>query len=81
MLFCTKCGKQNLDKAKFCTGCGAPFSAIVITRPEQKRNAIFLITVAVLLALGAAYYFFSFLIRRIPILTSQKLAKKLTSLL
>lgn len=23
MIFCTKCGKQNLDTAKFCTACGA----------------------------------------------------------
>jgi len=27
MSYCTKCGKQNLDTAKFCTGCGATLLA------------------------------------------------------
>lgn len=27
MTYCTKCGKQNPDTAKFCTGCGATFGA------------------------------------------------------
>lgn len=27
MSFCTKCGKQNPDTAKFCIGCGTPFKA------------------------------------------------------
>lgn len=26
MTYCTKCGKQNTDTAKFCTGCGATFN-------------------------------------------------------
>lgn len=25
-MFCPKCGKENLDDAKFCTQCGAPLS-------------------------------------------------------
>lgn len=24
MKYCTQCGKQNVDEAKFCAGCGAP---------------------------------------------------------
>lgn len=27
MIYCTKCGKQNTDTAKFCTGCGNTFVA------------------------------------------------------
>lgn len=26
MKYCTQCGKQNADEAKFCAGCGAPLS-------------------------------------------------------
>ena len=25
-MFCSKCGKQNLDNAKFCASCGTPFT-------------------------------------------------------
>jgi|CXWL01.1.fsa_nt_gi uncharacterized membrane protein YvbJ len=28
MFFCTQCGKQNPDTAKFCTGCGVSISAL-----------------------------------------------------
>ena len=30
MSYCTKCGKQNPDTAKFCTGCG---TTLIITPP------------------------------------------------
>ena len=30
MSFCTKCGKQNSDTAKFCTGCGI---SLLIPKP------------------------------------------------
>ena len=31
-MFCSKCGKQNLDNAKFCSSCGTPFSGT--TQPQ-----------------------------------------------
>ena len=31
MAFCTKCGKQNLDNAKFCTSCGATLTLVAAT--------------------------------------------------
>ena len=34
---CTKCGKQNNDRAKFCNGCGTPFpSSSDVLKAEQQ---------------------------------------------
>lgn len=37
MPYCTKCGKQNPDTAKFCTGCGATF----LTKEETSPSVIY----------------------------------------
>lgn len=36
MTYCTKCGKQNLDTAKFCTGCGG----VLVLKEQTSRNPI-----------------------------------------
>lgn len=35
---CIKCGKQNNDKAKFCNGCGAPFTAVSDTPAPRSQT-------------------------------------------
>ena len=32
MMYCTKCGKQNEDSARFCAFCGAPLNRAEIQR-------------------------------------------------
>ena len=34
-MFCSNCGKQNLDGVKFCSGCGAPMQAETPVAPVQ----------------------------------------------
>ena len=36
MSYCTKCGKQNPDTAKFCTGCGI---ALIVTSPVATNSS------------------------------------------
>lgn len=75
MAFCIKCGKENSDSAKFCTGCGIAIiksgtvqseKSIPKDYPsqawEKKRNkpAIILIAIIAMLALGSASYFIFF---------------------
>ena len=31
-MFCSKCGKENLDNAKFCASCGTPFTDTTSTQ-------------------------------------------------
>ena len=39
MAFCTKCGKQNPDVAKFCMGCGISISEVPNTYKENAGQA------------------------------------------
>ena len=39
MIYCTKCGKQNPDSAKFCTGCGATLTKAII-QPAQPASTL-----------------------------------------
>lgn len=36
MIFCTKCGKQNSDSAKFCTNCGNPL--VKAAKPDEQQT-------------------------------------------
>ena len=42
-MFCSKCGKENLDNAKFCASCGTPFTGTpspqYTTPPPQPQYA------------------------------------------
>ena len=70
MSFCTKCGKQNPDTAKFCTGCGATLTPITATsEPSQpvppqvvskNKNNWIVIAIVVILGLGIGAYFVFF---------------------
>ena len=70
MSFCTKCGKQNPDTAKFCTGCGATLTPITATSvPSQpvppqieskNKNNWIVIAIIVILGLGIGAYFVFF---------------------
>ena len=65
MSFCTKCGKQNLDTAKFCTSCGATLATITVTPfPSQvvskNKNYWIVIGIVVILGLGVGAYFIFF---------------------
>ena len=39
MIYCTKCGKQNPDTAKFCTGCGATLTNSSVQPTQQTTSA------------------------------------------
>ena len=67
MAYCTKCGKQNTDTAKFCTTCG---KAMIITAskadigasqtivvPKQTSSKMLIIAITALVVLGVAGYF------------------------
>lgn len=41
MAFCTKCGKQNLENAKFCTSCGAALTVLTTTPMPPQINSPF----------------------------------------
>ena len=70
MTYCTKCGKQNPDTAKFCTSCGAVLSPAVAIHVKQtdsiqkspvisqkKNKTPWIITgIAIILALGTGAY-------------------------
>lgn len=71
MAFCTKCGKSNSDKARFCTSCGSTLATGI---PEIQKAAIkldvkpstnkkywplFIIIAALLLGTGAYLIFFN----------------------
>jgi uncharacterized membrane protein YvbJ len=36
--FCTRCGKENLDDAAFCTGCGSPIAMSKNSQPRHERR-------------------------------------------
>ncbi|MBK8300440.1 MAG: YARHG domain-containing protein [Chitinophagaceae bacterium] len=66
MAFCTKCGKQNLDNAKFCTSCGATLTLVAATPvpllpvSKNKNNWILIAIIAILvLSIGAYFIFFN----------------------
>lgn len=55
MAFCTKCGKQNLDNAKFCIDCGTPISqhsVISLAKSKKKWLIIGILIGAVLIAMS-----------------------------
>ena len=61
MAFCTKCGKQNPDSAKFCTSCGATLkSTVPLETSNSKRNKLTLVVIALFLCLGIVAYFIFF---------------------
>lgn len=43
--FCTKCGKENLDDAAFCTGCGSPMAPGYEShaRSERRRERVYVV--------------------------------------
>lgn len=69
MLYCTKCGKQNTDTAKFCTGCGislihfdaakVPSPEIVIdNKPKKSKVWVYVISASLLCIIAASYFLF-----------------------
>lgn len=38
MGYCTKCGKQNLETARFCTTCGIPIAGLTTNPPLPLKN-------------------------------------------
>ncbi len=60
MSYCTKCGKKNLDTAKFCTGCGGGLTTIAPALHKKKNNQRIIISSIVLLGLLVATYFIFF---------------------
>ena len=61
MGFCTKCGKQNPDSAKFCTSCGVTLkSTVPLDTSNSKRNILTLAVIALFLCLGIVAYFIFF---------------------
>ena len=72
MIYCTKCGKQNLDYAKFCTGCGYGLSGKVQStspplkepekgaEPKKNKHTVLLLSVALLVITVIAAYFIFF---------------------
>ena len=68
MSFCTKCGKQNPDTAKFCTGCGAAITVLTTTpippqinSPSKNRSLWIIIGIIAFagLSIGAYFAFFN----------------------
>lgn len=63
MLFCSTCGKENTDTAKFCTGCGTTLIATtekhIIPKPA-KNNTKWLIIAGVIILSGIGSYFLFF---------------------
>lgn len=37
-MFCSKCGKENLEDANFCAFCGAPLNDFTLGRANVKEN-------------------------------------------
>jgi len=63
MVYCTKCGKQNPDIAKFCTGCGTQLAKVSIASTEdftKKKTILPAITILVVFGLCVAAYFIFF---------------------
>src|SRR5690242_14199296 len=76
MAYCTQCGKQNADSAKFCTGCGASLKAVQPTpgtiqkdeeyeklfnsHSKKKNNNRIIIVITGIIILGTACYFLFF---------------------
>jgi uncharacterized membrane protein YvbJ len=60
MAYCTKCGKQNPETAKFCTACGGTLTAITPSNVQKKKKSRWLITGGILLAglLVVSYFIF-----------------------
>jgi len=62
MTYCTKCGKQNPDTAKFCTGCGGGLTTNMQPVVSKKKTfqwvIIGIITLAALVA-GSWFIFFN----------------------
>jgi uncharacterized membrane protein YvbJ len=40
MMFCSKCGKENLEDANFCAFCGAPLNDFTLGRANVKENTV-----------------------------------------
>lgn len=40
-MFCSNCGKQNMDGAKFCAGCGTPMMVVDETIPVQQQTPVY----------------------------------------
>ena len=71
-MYCPKCGKQNADDARFCTGCGAVLNEaqpvqpqpMVQTAPVKKKKTgfkVFLAILVVLLLVGVGVVSFMFI--------------------
>ncbi len=61
MSYCTKCGKKNLDTAKFCTGCGGGLTTTVPSAIQKKKNIQWIVIGSlVLLGLLVGSYFLFF---------------------
>ena len=62
---CSKCGKENKDTAKYCSGCGAPLEQPEHSGEEKKKasgknkwftGAVIVILIAVLIAVGMVLF-------------------------
>ena len=71
MIYCTKCGKQNSDTAKFCTGCGAILTLVpaspgntaapsATTSTGKNKITWWVIGIIVVMGLGTGAYFIFF---------------------
>jgi hypothetical protein len=64
MAFCTTCGKQNPDTAKFCTGCGGALQTSIqqpntLPTPFKNKGIIIAVAVAIVLLIGSYFLFFN----------------------
>jgi|CXWL01.1.fsa_nt_gi rRNA maturation endonuclease Nob1 len=67
MAFCIKCGKPNLDNAKFCTSCGAALTVLAatpvppqITTSSKNKSTRIIIGIIAFVGLSAGAYFIFF---------------------
>lgn len=63
---CSKCGKQQIDAAKFCTNCGTPFANNIDTKNQIKVSnyigiAIYAVLIVIALSLVLNSEFFHYI--------------------
>lgn len=58
MAYCTNCGKQNTDAAKFCTGCGSTLGNKNGKAGSKKVSGIIILLLLLLLAASGIYFIF-----------------------
>ncbi len=56
MAYCTKCGKQSPDSAKFCSGCGEVLKSV--RKPKAWKRVYIIILVSLAVTIGGYFLFF-----------------------